>query len=334
MPLKLKKKTRRPMTLGQLKQHCSEMLRKRWSMDADEAVLSAEALTVVRGQVYEAPVQKLRSRENIPTNNSVNNAAELMKVYYSSEVGLAALLASLADDIPLVELKQESRTMDFKSVGVGYMTSIQELRAASFAGYPIEAKKGVAAKNAINLKLDQIARVGDSASGLLGFFNNPYTTLYTIPVGDGGHQSWLLDKTPDEILEDLYRMSEAGYRATLETEEADTMLMDLDLYRKISTTRMPDSSDSIKKTFLESQDRITRIGAWDALKTAGASGTSRIITYRNSPDCLEQIIPQEFEQFPPQPKNLALRTPCHARTGGVAIYFPLGVVYADMNKAA
>lgn len=320
---------------NQLRSKIRTMLQRDFNMDADEPILNQAitALQEVRKTVYKAPFRPLRSRDFIPVDNSVNNGTEQMKVYYQTEVGLAAIISGLADNIPLVELLQESRTMDFKSVAIGFLTSIQETRAAAKAGVAIDAMKGVAAKNAINLKLDQIARYGDTAAGLLGLFNNPYTTVYTIPTGVGATQSWYT-KTFDEILADLMAIGEAGYKATLETQEPDTMLMDLDLYRTICTKFHSVSGTSVKKVFLESSPYIKRIGVWDALKNAGAGGTSRIIAYRNSPDVLAQVIPQEFEMFPPQAVNLSVKTPCHARTGGVAIYFPLGVVYADMNKAA
>jgi hypothetical protein len=319
---------------NQLRSKMKAMLQGDFNMDADEPILnqSITALQEVRKTVYKAPFRPLRSREFIPVDNSVNNGTEQMKVYYQTEVGLAAIISGLADNIPLVELLQESRTMDFKSVAVGFLTSIQETRAAAKAGRSISAMKGIAAKNAINLKLDQIARYGDASAGLLGLFNNPYTTLYTIPTNGGGDQSWYT-KSFEEILADLFAIGEAGYKATLESQEPDTMLMDMDLYRTICTKLHPNSAVSVKQMFLEASPYIKRIGVWDALKNAGAGGFSRIIAYRNSSDVLAQIIPQEFEMFPPQAVNLSVKTACHARTGGVAIYFPLGVVYADMDKA-
>ena len=43
----------------------------------------------------------------------------------------------------------------------------------------------------------------------------------------------------------------------------------------------------------------------------------------------EIIIPQEFEQLPPQPVNLSFKIPCHKRFGGVQIRFPRASTYMD-----
>ena len=41
------------------------------------------------------------------------------------------------------------------------------------------------------------------------------------------------------------------------------------------------------------------------------------------------MIPQEFEQFPPQPRNLSLIIPCHKRFGGVSLRYPMAITYMD-----
>ena len=54
---------------------------------------------------------------------------------------------------------------------------------------------------------------------------------------------------------------------------------------------------------------------------ADAAGTGpRMLTYQRDPEILELIIPQDFEQFPPQARNLAFVVPCHARIGGVVTH--------------
>ena len=47
---------------------------------------------------------------------------------------------------------------------------------------------------------------------------------------------------------------------------------------------------------------------------------------RRDPMALTLEIPQDFEQFEEQMRNLEYVVPCHSRCGGVLIYYPLSVV--------
>ena len=49
----------------------------------------------------------------------------------------------------------------------------------------------------------------------------------------------------------------------------------------------------------------------------------------DSLDVVELIIPQEFESFPPQARNLSFVVNCHARVGGVSWRYPLAAAYMD-----
>ncbi len=50
-----------------------------------------------------------------------------------------------------------------------------------------------------------------------------------------------------------------------------------------------------------------------------------MITYKRSPDKLTLELPQLFEQFAAQERNLEFVVPAHGRIGGVIIYYPLSV---------
>jgi hypothetical protein len=54
-----------------------------------------------------------------------------------------------------------------------------------------------------------------------------------------------------------------------------------------------------------------------------------MVCYRKDPNVLELIVPQEFEQFPPQERNLEVVINCHMRCGGVVCYYPLAISFGD-----
>ena len=41
------------------------------------------------------------------------------------------------------------------------------------------------------------------------------------------------------------------------------------------------------------------------------------------------VIPQEFEQLPPQMVNLMFKIPCHMRVGGIRVSYPKSIVALD-----
>jgi hypothetical protein len=54
-----------------------------------------------------------------------------------------------------------------------------------------------------------------------------------------------------------------------------------------------------------------------------------VVAYLRNPEVLELEIPQDFEQFAPERRNLEFIVNCHARCGGVLVYQPLAMAYMD-----
>ena len=109
------------------------------------------------------------------------------------------------------------------------------------------------------------------------------------------------------------------------------MLIPINEYTLIaSTTRSSTSDTTILQYFLTNNPFIKSVEWLEEAKTAGAGATPRIVVYKRDPDYLTLEIPQDFEQFPPQEKGLAFKVPVHQRIGGVLIYYPLSMAYADI----
>ena len=61
------------------------------------------------------------------------------------------------------------------------------------------------------------------------------------------------------------------------------------------------------------------------LRACGAAPVDLMVTYVRDSDHITLEIPQFFEQFPPEQKNLAYKVNCHSRCGGIIIPYPLAV---------
>jgi hypothetical protein len=84
------------------------------------------------------------------------------------------------------------------------------------------------------------------------------------------------------------------------------------------------------RAFLNSNPFIRNIDQWHKLNEADAAGTGpRVVAYLRNPEVLELEIPQDFEQFAPERRNLEFIVNCHARCGGVLVYQPLAMAFMD-----
>lgn len=302
----------------------------RATLDAAESAFFARQLEYIQSRTYDQKFPPLKARRYIPVNNQVDNAAAVYTFRAYSQFGVAKILASYSDDLPRADVKGQEFSIQIKGLGDSYGYNVQEIRAASRAQVNLDAKKATAARRAVEVLIDQMGFAGDGKTNAMGLSNIPNAGSYVVPAGVGGGTEWST-KTPLEILADLNGIENKIVRDTKENEIPDTLLLPLEQYQLIAVTPMsatiPDTT--ILEYFLRTSQYVKNVDVWDKLDAAGAGGTDRMICYRRDPDAVELIVPQEFEQFPPQQRNLEWVVPCHARCAGVVAYYPLSISYGD-----
>lgn len=299
------------------------------NMDASESAFLARQLEQIKTQTYDRKFENLKARELVPVDHSINTGAEVWTYRQWDMVGMAKIIRDYATDLPRADVLAREFTQRIRSIATSYGYSVQEVRAAMFAGIPLEQKKANAARRMFEETVESIARTGDAANDLLGLLNQPNTNTYSVPNGSGGSPLWV-NKISDEIAADLHGIANGIVSATREVEKPDTIGLPIAQYQAIATRRMSDGSDkTILQFFLETSPYIKTVFMWNALATAGSGSTTRMICYRRDPDALGLIIPQEFEMFPGQARNLEVVVPCHGRIGGVVMYYPLSMSYGD-----
>lgn len=295
--------------------------------DAGETAAFARQLEYVQAQTYEVKYLNHMARELIPVDGSVPSGAQSFVWYSWDWVGMAKIIANYADDLPKVQILGTEHIQGIKSLGDSYDYSIQDIRAAAMAGVPLDAAKAKTARRAMENKVENLAAKGDSAAGLPGFINNAAVPVLTATELVGG---WDTAASAD-ILADLHLIANYVNTVTKGTHSATTLVLPTTRYNIVATkaysAQVP---DTILQVFLRSNPFIKEVRQWHFLDTADSAGTGpRVIAYEKNPEILQLVIPQEFEQFPPQAKNLAFDVPCHMRIGGVVIRYPMGLVYAD-----
>lgn len=300
-------------------------------LDTAENVFFARELEQVRARSYDVLYAERKSRMLIPVDHSVDTGAENITFSTYDRFGVAKIIANYATDFPRADVKGSQSTQQIKGLGASYGYSIQEIRAAKYANKPLEQRKANAARQSIEDKIDSIAAVGDTLNGLPGLLTLSNTGAYVVPVGTAGTPDWA-SKTSLEVLKDLNGIVNAMIAATLEVEKPDTIIMPIAQYTDISTRPMftvGGSDVTILEYFLRNTPYIKQVVSWDKCRAAGTGATDRMVCYRRDPDALCLVIPQEFEAFPPEMRGMMIKIACHARIGGVQVFYPLSVSYGD-----
>lgn len=295
----------------------------------DANVFLQEQVQQIKATNYNRRYPQLKSRQFVPIDNSIDRATPTVKVRSYSQVGVAKLLATYADDLPRSDVKVDEMIVKVKGAGDSYGYGLDEIRFAQKAGQNLDAMKGAAARRGMEILFDRVLAIGDTDTGMLGLLNQPNALTFTVPNGGGGTADWA-SKTPREILDDMIGICEYIATQTNEVESANTLLLPRDQFVQVSTTPMQENaSEKTILDFFRANYPGINVQQWLRLATAGSGSGTRMVAYRLDPEYLQGLIPQEFEQLPVQEDRLEFLIPCHGRIGGVVAYYPLSIAYGD-----
>lgn len=299
------------------------------NLDADESIFFARELESVKSKSYDKKYPELKARKLIPVSSDAGSGAESIKYDQYDMLGVAKIIRSYADDLPRADVKGKEFISAVRSLGASYGYSVQEVRAAKMAGKPLEQRRSDAAKRAMLEKENSIAFFGDTANGLLGLLNHPNISEVTIPNDGTGPSKLWSTKSADLILRDMNLVANTPISLTLGIESPDSMMLPIEQYTYIaSTARSANSDTTILEYFLQNNPFVKGVEWLNELNLAYNGNTEDgIFVYHRNPEKLTLEIPQDFEQFPAQERNLEYVIPCHMRAGGVIIYYPLSVAF-------
>jgi hypothetical protein len=299
-------------------------------LDAGETAFFERQLEHVKSRTYDTKFKNLKATTLLPVSTEAHAGAETITWKRFTQVGFAKVVSDYAKDFPRVDVYGEEVTSKIKSLGDSYGYSIQEVRRAQKAGTNLDQRRATAARRAIEELTDKLAWFGDTETGIQGFINYPGITEFTVPNdGTGSSKTWAT-KTGDQIVRDVTGLVNAVWATTNGREVPDTLLLPMEQYNLIATKRMEGNSDmTVLKYLKENLAYLTKIDWLPELDTAGAAGTDRMIVYVRDLEHVSLELPQPFEQFPAQQKGMEFEIFCHARHGGVIVYYPLSVAYGD-----
>lgn len=316
-----------PLEMLQLKAELANM-----RLDANETAILDRQLRYVESKVYEQTYPELRHRKYIPQDTSTPAGAESIWYRQLAEVGQAKLIANYADDLPRVDVTALEYATPVAAIGDSFQYSLMDIKRAAMPGAPnLEARRAIAARNVIEAKLDEIACLGAPEVGIEGFVNNRHVTVMNT-ASEGGKTDWTgaNAKTIPGVIADLSSLRAQVRTGTNSIHTINTILLPTDLDEFIASTPWSQyTAITIKQWFQGANPGLT-IEGWHMLNRANADGDGgRIIAYYRDPLVLEEKLPMDYTQLPPQPHNLSFVVNAWAITGGVHIYQPKAVVYLD-----
>jgi len=286
-------------------------------------------------KAYDVLKAPLKGLQLIPVSSEAGAGAESITYEQFEETGVAKIIANYADDLPRADVKGKEFTSRVRSIGDSFGYSLQEIRAAQYAGRPLQQKKANAAVRAMQEKWDRIVFYGDAKSGLPGWLTNPNIPSAAVAATGQSSGTTFASKlgTPSLIVDDLNKLVHDVVTLTNEVEKPNTIVMPVHQRALLASTRMDSGTDTtILKFFLENNEYVDEVIGSNRLTAAqlaanGVTGFTGdiMIAYDRNPDKVTFEMPQQFEMLPTQERNLEFVTNCHSRVGGVLIYYPLSM---------
>lgn len=299
--------------------------------DAATTAYVARQLEYLRPAMFEIQYPALKGKRWVPINSSMPVGAEQYTITIMDGVGEVKHVKDFAKDVSRVEVSTRQASMNVFSMAISYAWNINELRTAMYGNLPLPTKKAMLARDLMARKFDDILLTGDTLTGIKGLFNLTGTETYTVTADGTGGSATFETKNADKICRDLNGALGQVVVNSKEVHNPNTVIMPLSTMQYLGGTRVGDgTSETILAYWLRTNPYEIRTAEQSLkLETAGSGNTKRIVAYEKSPQVLEAITPVEFEQFAPETFNQETQTICQMRVGGVALYMPKAVIYAD-----
>jgi len=299
-------------------------------LDRGESVFFAREVEHVKSKTYDAKPKELKALLFIPINTDAGPGARIITFRRFTGVGFAKIISDYAHDFPRVDVYGVEESVTVHSIGTSYGYSIMEIRTAAMVpGANLDTRRALTARRANDEKVNEIAFVGDPEHKIHGLLNYPGITETTLPADGVGGSTRFQDKTEAQILRDFNILANAIMLPTFGREVPDTVFLPLQAYNYLANKRLGDTEITLLQYILKNNPTIKRIEWLNELSGIGEGKRDRVMIGKFDEEHLTLDLPQPFEQFDPIQEGMEYTIPCHSRTAGVIIYYPMAFAYAD-----
>lgn len=279
--------------------------------------------------VYRTKFEDIDYTKIATVDSSAGEFTKTIEFYSQTGTGRPQWFDSQARDVPLVSGSREKFSTQIHMAAIGYGYDNFTLGYAQKMGVNLQADDAITCRRVYEEFIDDLVKIGDTSKGITGVYND--ATVGAGFVSGGTAPARLASaKTPAVVLADLNEGLTSVLTQSLRVEKADTVLMDISLYRDLATTMFSvDAGRSILQAFIDGNPGLTVMPV-GGLATAGAGGTRRIVFYRNGADVLKTHIPVPLKFLEVMRTGpMMYEVPGYFRTAGLEIRLPGAMRYRD-----
>lgn len=296
----------------------------------------------IESQVYQTQYPDIQYPQLLPIDTSASEWAPTVTFFSQDKVGAARWFAGDSNDVPRADITNDKHEHAIHMAAIGYGYNLEELGTAMLIpNRNLNADRGMAARRAYEEFMDGVCLRGDASKGMQGLMDYTGVTAVNVPNGAGGQPTWA-NKTGAEIAKDVNSLITGAYTESLTVELADTVLLPVDQFTYIATTKMHDTTEETilmfilrANTYTAVTGRPLTVRAVRGLESAGPGGVGRMVVYRRDPQVLKVHLPMPHRFMNVwQTGPIRFDVPGIFRTGGLEIRRPLAVRYGDGINAA
>lgn len=307
-------------------------------LDSSNTIFLKRQLQAVEARVYRKKYPDLVWRQLLPIQSDQGRGPKTYSYQTSEHQGEAAFAEPGTDGLPTVSLKNDEVIGHYRSYGTKYIYSWDELDAANFAGYALNAELGMAARHAFEILSNTTVHLGHAGLKLQGLISDlSLLTEYTIVNdGTGSSKKWK-DKTGAQIFRDLMALITQTGKTTANAFKANCIALPIEQAYIMMEKKMSEYDQrTVFEAFTKAYDELAKkmglpelkIVIDPALAAAGPNNKSLILAYPYDEEVAAIKLPMDFTMFTMREDDDGnFKVPCWGRTGGVVLRHPKAIVY-------
>ena len=245
-----------------------------------------------------------------------------------------------ANGIPTVQASVDKGVYKAHVFAAALRVMFQDMQRSNYIGRSLDNLLQDGVRMAYDKHMDANVYVGLTTYGTTGLVNNPNATETTAASnGETSPSTKWVDKTPEQILNDINTALAAGWAANEYDETAipNHILIPYEQYLYIMTTKVTDLATETIYDFLMKNNAATKaggdlfIGATRWCKGAGTSGGDRMVVYNNDRRFvkMDELVPLNRIMSQPNVANVCYDTAYMANLSEVQVFYPTSISYVD-----
>ena len=317
------------------------------NLTVNAGVFFARQLETIRARYFLKKYPTLKARELFKVSAEVPAGSNSFTYRTYGQTGKSKLLGPGASDLPRADINGTEDTIKFRSYGIEFGYSIDEIEAAAYGNINLDQMRGAAAMRGHEITVNEIAFFGEPETNTLGFFSDGTQ----IPVIEKGKfpatkkpftGDWSTAK-PEDIVNDINGMFSEVWSSTNMVESATKLVVSQNIYNTLfDVARSPTATSDTtianfivqNSAFLKSTDDIIplRECSIDERHTnTKFIGKELAFVYDDDAEKFQYHISKELTFAPVQHRGLELIVPAHAKVGQIAFYKPKAALIAVVS---